>query len=311
MSDELTAKIKVLNERIWEDRARMPAINAWLSNFTGQSAAVDIERKHALHILAHFMYFGSRETRALLKSLFRDAYRYPIIETIRRTNGDTVDGSLIRSHFASELAATRFLGVGNPAESGTHLLYYFRQENGLPKELFINPHQIFSRTSSGVALRAPNVKRYIFLDDISGSGHQAQEYSQEIVSELKRLAPTAHAAYYVLFATTEALTIIRSNTLFDDVNCVFDLDPSFACFGDSSRYFAQNDSDIDKNIARQMCLHYGGLLWPDHPLGYGDCQLLLGFHHNTPDNTLPIIWYDEPGSPWHAMFKRYPKLSVW
>ncbi len=311
MSDELTAKIKVLNERIWEDRARLPVIDAWLSNFTGQIATEGIERLHALHILAHFMYFGSRETRALLRSLYREAYRYPIIERIRKANSDSLDRALISARFAMELRETRFLGIGNPAESGTHLLYYFRQENGLPKDLFINPHEIFSRTATGTILRAPTVRHYVFIDDMCGSGHQAQEYSKEIIAELKRLAPTAHAAYYVLFATSHALATIRANTLFDDVNCVFDLDPSFQCFGGTSRYFSTTDHEISKDTAREMSLHYGHKLCPDHPLGYADCQLLLGFHHNTPDNTLPIIWFDEPGAQWHAMFKRYPKLTIW
>ena len=40
-------------------------------------------------------------------------------------------------------------------------------------------------------------------------------------------------------------------------------------------------------------------------LGYRDSQLLIGFQHNTPDNTLPIIWYDEqagrPGNPSFAV----------
>ena len=139
----------------------------------------------------------------------------------------------------------------------------------------------------------------------------AQDYSQEIVAELKRLAPDAHAAYYVMFATSQALINIRTNTLFSDVNCVYDLDPSFTCFGDSSRFFQKADPEISKDIAREMCLHYGRALWPDHPLGYGDCQLLLGLHHNIPDNTLPVIWSDEPGSTWQAMFKRYPKLALW
>ena len=59
------------------------------------------------------MYFGSRETRALLRSLFRDAYRYPIVESIRRATGDTLDAAYIHNQFAAELLATRFLGIGN------------------------------------------------------------------------------------------------------------------------------------------------------------------------------------------------------
>ena len=42
-------------------------------------------------------------------------------------------------------------------------------------------------------------------------------------------------------------------------------------------------------------------------LGFKDCQLLLGFNHNTPDNTLPIFWYDEKNYNWYPIFKRYKK----
>ena len=43
-------------------------------------------------------------------------------------------------------------------------------------------------------------------------------------------------------------------------------------------------------------------------LGFGDCQLLLSLHHNTPNNTLPIIWYEEDDENWTPIFKRYNKV---
>ena len=36
-------------------------------------------------------------------------------------------------------------------------------------------------------------------------------------------------------------------------------------------------------------------------------QLLIGFHHNVPDNTLPILWFDSPNADWRPIFRRYPK----
>ena len=144
MKEHLQRKIKVLNERVWESRANWPAVLRWLENFDGQTASLEEERLHALYLLSQMMYFGAPEIRALLKSMYRDAYRYPIIESLRRAHGDTTDESLIASLFSRELLATRFLGIGNPSESGTHLLYHFRQENNLPKDLFINAHQIFT-----------------------------------------------------------------------------------------------------------------------------------------------------------------------
>src|SRR3546814_6565260 len=75
--------------------------------------------------------------------MFRDLYKYPIVEQIRQELGDSTDEVAIATRFGQELNATRFVGIGNPAESGTHLLYYFRQENYLHRARFIHTHEIF------------------------------------------------------------------------------------------------------------------------------------------------------------------------
>ncbi|MGI4830438.1 MAG: phosphoribosyltransferase-like protein [Janthinobacterium lividum] len=58
---------------------------------------------------------------------------------------------------------------------------------------------------------------------------------------------------------------------------------------------------VDRMIARRVAESYGRLLfWP--PLGHGNCELLLGFNHNIPDNTLPVIWSKE--AQWKPIFER-------
>lgn len=312
--DQLLEKIKILSEEVWEDRADWPAVRAWLDNFSDTHVGeVSRQREHALFLLSQFMYYGSREMRELLRSVFRDLYRYPIIENIRRLAHDTTDADFLNQEFRKELAKTRFLGVGNPSESGTHLLYYFRQENGLSSDLFLHAHQVFERmgTAGSPVLRNRAVTRYVFLDDFCGSGTQATKYSREIVEDIKRLDANAKAAYLVLFATTSGLEAVRANTSFDLVRAVFELDDSFRCFENASRHFRNNPNDIDQKFAEGMCRHYGTQLLPAHPLGFLNGQLLLGFFHNTPDNTLPVIWYSEPGTPWVPIFRRYPKLYDW
>ena len=309
----LKAKIKTLNETIWENRAKEPAITEWLDNFTSTKTAGQDELTHALFLLSNFMYFGDREIRGLLKALYRDVYRYPIIEFIRRSNHDTLDSSLIDPLFKTQLSATRFLGVGNPSESGCHLLYYFRQENNLPKDLFIHTHQIFTRnTGSGsVQLRDAKVLRYIFIDDFCGSGKQGSEYSKDIVEDIKKLNPDAFVAYYVLFATKKGIDKVRNETKFDSARAIYELDSSFKTFSPDSRYFRNRLPEIDPIFCERMCKLYGErMVVPVHALGYENSQLLIGFHHNTPDNTLPIIWFDDPGHlPWKPIFRRYPKLE--
>jgi len=312
LKQSLIAKIKTLNETVWERRATEPAIEDWLNNFARSSSASHDEQLHALFLLSNFMYFGSRQIRELLKAVYRDLYRYPIIQSVRRANGDTLDSFVIDPEFRAQRNATRFIGVGNPSESGCHLLYYFRQENGLPKDLFIHTHQVFTRVGGGtLQLRDSNVTRYVFLDDFCGSGKQGAEYSRDLVEDIKRLNPHAFVAYYVLFATTQGINRIRSNTLFDEAKAIYELDSSFKCFSSESRYFRTKESEVDLGFCEQMCRQHGEtLVGGTHALGFDDSQLLIGFHHNTPDNTLPIIWFDEPGKvSWIPIFRRYPKLE--
>ena len=312
--DALFRKLKVLNETIWESRADEPLVTEWLDNFTSSSSGTTNDRLHALFLLSNVIYFGSKQMRELMKSLFRDLYQYPILESIRRRNGDTISRDQITQAFSEELRRTQFLGVGNPSESGCHLLYYFRQENYLPKTHFVHTHQLFRRDSAtgSISIRSPDIRRYVFIDDFCGSGKQGTEYSRDVVSELKRLNPDAFVAYYVIFATAHGIKKVRKDTKFDEVECVYELDSTFKCFSNKSRHFANLPSTIEKSYAEQMCRVYGSRLWPSHPLGYDDCQLLIAFHHNTPDNTLPIIWYDEPdGVSWTPIFRRYPKYYGW
>jgi hypothetical protein len=309
----LMAKIKTLHETVWEKHAAEPAINEWLDNFAPSSPTAPDERAHALFLLSNFMYFGDREIRGLLKALYRDLYRYPIVETIRRANRDTLDSAVIDPLFTAELHATRFLGVGNPSESGCHLLYFFRQENNLRKDLFIHTHQVFTRPvrTRLAELRDPSVSRYIFIDDFCGSGKQGVAYSRDVVEEIKNLKPDAFVAYYVLFATENGIGKVRNETKFDAARAIYELDSSFKCFSADSRYFRNRLTEIDPAFCKRMCTLYGEkMLSAGHALGFEDSQLLIGFHHNTPDNTLPIIWFNEPSVlPWKPIFPRYPKLE--
>jgi hypothetical protein len=316
IDEELEREIKTLNELAWEDRVPSKSLHEWLSNFNdvGFSSPEDVQKGYALFLLSRFMYFGDREIRELLKSLYRDLYKYNLIAGIRRANTNTLDETLIESKFRSERECTRFLGIGNPSESGSHLLYYFRQENRLPKSLFIHSHQIFSRSSGGpqstlqVKLATPSVKRYVFIDDLCASGSQVKSYATGLIKDIRDLDPTVELHYFVLFGKTDALELIQREVGFNSVRAVMELDPTFKAFDNNSRIFEPPDGKYPKDAIRQLSEHYGNKLNSSNPLGYGDCQFLVGFHHNTPDNSLPIFWFDETfDRSWIPIFRRYPK----
>jgi len=314
-------KIDILNRILWDERALRPSIEAWLSNFKAE------EQKQALYLLSRCMYFNHESTRYLLKALYRDKYRTPIIQEIRERMGGTIDETLIESAFHLHLMKTRFLGVGNPAESGEHLLYFFRQENKIKKDLFVSIDDLLKESD--------NVEQVVFIDDLCGSGSQVkyEKKLKECIIKLREKEHCPKISYLMLFGTTKGIGVVRnlkikgsSKYWFDEVEAEMELNDSYKCFGELSRYFKD---ESEKNKSMDLCLKYGMELidkiadrdWQEPlvgekriqyvrscALGYGDCQLLLSLKHNTPNNTLPIFWFDEEDHDWIPIFKRYNKV---
>ena len=105
---EIYDNIDILNKTLWDGRALKPIIQEWLSNFSGKE-----EQDAALYLLSRCMYFNQSNTRYLLKGLYRDKYRTPILKEIRELKDGTMDSEVIESAFRIRLLKTRFLGVGN------------------------------------------------------------------------------------------------------------------------------------------------------------------------------------------------------
>lgn len=304
--DALERKIKILHANAWRDKWAWDSdqYTKWLSNFNDKE-----EKLNAMFLLSKFMYFDNDTIRELMIRVYEDLYKRPIIYEIREHNGGTKDSRIIENAFNESLSKTRFLSIGNPSESSAHLLYFFRQENYLNRELFISPHELFVHRKSEdgediiAELKVEGIERIVLLDDFCGSGNQATSFHDQFVKYLKEKAPQIRVSYFALFAIEDGLKIIQ-NLSFDQAEAVFVLDESYKCFSDSSRFFIDEDANL-KGPCKEMSEKYGKRI-SSNPLGYKNCQMLIGFHHNTPNNTLPIFWQDKNG--WIPMFKRFVKI---
>lgn len=307
-------RIKLLSDTIWEGSGGQEDVNRWLENFTGQTAGVpaEIERLHAVHLLSHFTYFGLRELRELLKALYRDLFRYQVIQELRDNAGGRADAAFLQEAFDDVLSRTRFLGVGNPSESGTHLLYYFRQENRLRKELFPNPYELLTTSPEDGRFRLADgdVRRLVFIDDVVGTGRQAAQHNVAFMAHLRDAARLSEQSvevwYLTLFGDARGMAKVQQLG-FDHVAAVHELTASQLAFSEESHVYAAPPDGISREIAEEVASHYGGGLAPGNSMGYGDGGLLLGLHHNVPDHTLPIFWVQEAFVPWTPVFRRYPK----
>jgi hypothetical protein len=314
MRNDLEDTIQILRRHAWDSEIHWPQVQRWLDNFTGEVIDRDGEQLYALYALSRFMYFGNNLVREMLRSLYRDHFEAPMKQRIRRAHGDTKDVVLLRGLFDNEKNATRFLGVGNPAESGAHLLYYFRQENRLPKSLFADLSSAFepqARTGHTVAYvpRDSHITRYVFFDDLVGSGSQVSQYLSGCLPSIRAEAPTVELSYMCLFGTEKGMRRANEPDLFDgNAHCLFYLDETYRAFESTSRYFKSPPNWFDPVVMRNIAEHYGSKLWAGDPLGYRDGQLLLSFSHNTPDNTPPIFWDEGLYVKWTPLFLRYTKI---
>ena len=311
--DRLQTRIRTLSKEVWEGTVDGADVARWLSNFDGRVLGLQAERVHALHLLANFNFFGAKEIQEMLKSIYRDLFRYPLIQQARVDMNLTRDFRALDGYFQKELAATRFLGMGNPSESGAHLLYYFRQVNRLSNSLFIHQKEILEKAPGepNNSIAIAGLKRLVFIDDLMGSGDQARTYSKELLDSVREAAKT-HGTdleiwYFTLFARPPALDVVRQLP-FDRVNAVHEIDDAEKAFDKDSRVYRDPPPGITLQDACAFAKAYGSLLVAAHPLGYKDGQLLLGFHHNVPDNSLPIFWVDETFIKWEPAFPRVNKV---
>ena len=112
-----------------------------------------------------------------------------------------------------------------------------------------------------------------------------------------------------MFATCKGIEKFRTTKFGAGSAAVFELDDSYRCLSANARILLDAPPHIDATILEKVAMSYGVLLWPECPGGWDNNQLLLGFQHNTPDNTLPILWAEGTSThPWTPAFKRYVKL---
>lgn len=312
---ETERALRILVEHAWDREVTWGQIKSWSENFVGAQATAQVEQRVALIALTRFLYFGKRLVREMLRSIYRDHFEAPLLQSIRRKLRHSKDATLIRGIFEGELAATRFIGMGNPSESGAHLLYYFRQINHLPKDMFVDLGTAFVETMPGKTLSTlrainPTIQRYVFFDDLVGSGQQSKTYLAKNLQRIRRKYPWIELRFMCLFATTTGIQALNSPNYFDGkAVCLFELDDTYKAFHANQRYFPSTLSpNFSSTVFEAMAAHYGANLFPKHPLGYQDGQLMLGFTHNTPDNTLPVFWNEGRTSPWEPIFVRYDKV---
>ena len=293
--DQMHNEIKRMNNIAWDGVLSMSQVSLWLDNFTGEFLNDTLaEKKLALNVLRYYTYYSEKEIKHFCKAVFELYIHTKITEY--NTNKRFLGLSDAQKE-AEVIKRTKFVSLGIPSESGSLILYWFRDANSLPKDVF----QVDDSIS----------ENFVVIDDVSISGSQAVKYLNNF-KDIK-----GRKIYFLCFLCTEdaeksikkqypEITIISASKLYDFCKA----------FSDNSVYYSQDNIDF-KIVTKEMFEYYGRKVvkdYPTHndsfmekyPLGYGDAQQMFSFFYNTPNNSLPLIWIEHAG--WKPLFKRLEKI---
>ena len=164
-SDELMMQIRPMTQIAWRNNMDKKAIEEWLSNFNGDALGDDAYEKNlALWLLYNFTFFNTDEVKYLCRLLLRKYIHKSI-------DAETIDNQMI----GELLNNTTFMPLGKSSESGSYIMYLFRQENNLPIHFFHDWGNLDVK------------KDIVFIDDMTLSGSQA----------IKRIAEKKYKNYII------------------------------------------------------------------------------------------------------------------
>ena len=312
----LENKAQRLSQQVWPRNRNLNDINKWIAAFDGVAGGVSAEtiRLHCLYVLTHVVTFQDREFNELLRALYREYIRLPLVYEIRADHGGVVDPQVVEAEVHARLASTLFVGLGSAVKSGSHLLYQFTKQGQLSADQVVATSDDLLTTNvadPGAKLRRHGITRYVFIDDVCGTGLSALDQGP-LLARLRELGKDSgvdpRIEILFLFGSASSLAGLTGTGGFDAAHALMLFDDTHKAFGTDSRYFQAQPGVasglIVKATAEGLFRRAGDQLWASHPLGFMDSQLLLAFEYNTPDNTLTAIWSKGPDEGWSPIFER-------
>ena len=193
----------------------------------------------------------------------------------------------------------------SPAKSGVSCARIYAQENNIYVD-----NAVFRDDIRRVLTNNSQIRAIVFVDDIIASGGTAEVHLNWLIENVGELIRKQQLMVFVTAVCglrrglEKVKTVVDNASLSAQVRVVVGdlLDETDQCFSDQSGVFS---SSQDRNEARSIAKKYGTELDGNQPLGYDDSQLLVVFHDNCPNNTLPILWKESISKPkWKPLFQR-------
>lgn len=280
---DLTHKMRIYKgQEVTSDKIRQ-----WLDQFDDV-----FDQRLMFKLLQNFKLYTEIEIREKMETLFslvkkeiRKRDKYNVIDSHKKKREDILVTYLDSS----------------PAKGGSYFAKLFANANNIYSGNASEPNLIEKRIRE---LR--NLNAILIIDDFIGSGNNVIEsidifFTPEFCILIKERKLVV--VFGIITGYSEAKEKIEkkiSELYIDSTVLIIDLlNESDKCFSDVSTVYTL---PIDKKKAKEICKKKGELLEPKYPLGYFDCQSLIAFPMNCPNNTLPVFW--KKTEQWIPLFER-------
>ena len=185
------------------------------------------------------------------------------------------------------------------ADSAAHHAYRLSKVWGLPVERFVSFDDIARQLGANIT----SADTLILFNDTYGSGKQ---FMEEVWPGVQPLLSRVGAVLIVgAMIAGEAQTRFRAEAL-------------------GAHIIPENIvKPINKNVTFsreevERLTELGNRVYSSHPQGFDGCGLLLAYHFQCPNNSLPLIWADGKNNavsdkavyPWNPLFPYRPKTKA-
>ena len=254
----------------------------WLANFW-----TDADRYLAARILDGLTY----RSNAMVCSSIDHLLQCILPLELRRVglHFDSVDALLAALEDPGDGFPIRFVAVdgayeSEPGKSGAVVIRLFRRHARIHKKLTCRP--------DGLGTLPGTVKCLVFVDDMVGTGRQFVSFAK--THQLTTFAPRLALLYAPLMAFDAGILTIERDVGVVAVRPVETIDARHAFYRESSKPGVWGADEV--NTVADVRAHVLGLV-ADRGIPTStrhSLDLVLGFEHATPNNSLPLLWARSP-----------------
>ena len=267
----------------------LPNVRQWISQ-----ADTYVQERLLFDLLRGIKFFGAREVGELFERNHEESIKSNLGAFVHRKKSDRRE----------DLWVTY---VDGPAKSGNDYARQYVKKAKISTKCVKEMAFIDKAFESNAPLPSPPAM-IVIIDDFIGTGDSLSENLSKFYKRNGKSIAKANIPLQVLVisATQEGEEKVRKRLGKLDENADLtvceSLDQKHFAFGPENKIW---ENQQKKTEAKELCQRLGSTVTPRHPLGYRESGLLIVFHSNCPNNTLPILHAKGTGAhKWTPLFER-------